>query len=108
MATCYAARKNAYVIGSDATVYKCTEDFENPDNKIGFINSNGEMVIDKILEYRWVLAKNKKDIKNCKKCSLGGYCLYGTCPRNYGCPKEKQALPSIIKALKDELFFEVK
>lgn len=107
MAPCYASRKNAYIIGSDGCIYKCSADFENENNKIGRLTEDGNMIIDKSLESKWVMSKNRKDLTNCDNCSFSGCCLYGTCPKHQNCPKEKYSLNEIIISLEEELFFKI-
>lgn len=40
---CYASKKNSIVIGSDATLYKCTGDFEYEKNHVGVLTPDGQM-----------------------------------------------------------------
>ena len=44
--TCSACYKNSYIIGFDGKIYKCSCHFEEPENNIGSLNADGEMVLD--------------------------------------------------------------
>ena len=75
---CYAAKKNSFVVGSDATLYKCTVNFEMHENKIGCLKSNGFL---EILDYEYHSWYNPIDWrKMCKKCFYLPVCCGGPCP----------------------------
>ena len=89
---CPAGRKYSYVIGVDGIIYKCTEDFEFADNKIGIMLSNGEMKIDNIKHRKWYMHKVNS---SCLKCNNLGKCQSRECPKaniitnSVNCPYDK-------------------
>jgi uncharacterized protein len=100
---CYAGKPNHYVIGSDGTVYKCTVAFALPENKVGFINSNGEMTLDKNRENLWINSNSLTD-PSCSNCSFGVSCMGLHCPLTRlqtdspPCPTEKKFISSYLSA----------
>lgn len=76
---CYAAKRNSYVIGSDAELYKCTVAFQNELNNIGKIDEKGNAHIDnkKQLLFNNIGSYRKK---LCNKCPLLPRCLRVKCP----------------------------
>lgn len=76
---CYANQRNYYVLGSDRIVRKSTCEYNNPLNHIGFIDEDGNMVINKAKENIWV---NGYSCEN-DKCSHRITCCGDGCPRNH-------------------------
>lgn len=78
---CYAAKKNSFVIDSELSVYKCTVHFNMEENKIGYINQNGDMIIDDQLHKKWYV---RSDIpETCFNCFYLPCCNKGDCPVFY-------------------------
>ena len=111
---CYAGLKNAFVIGSDGSIYKCTEDFNMPENKIGHLDENGHMIIDQYKHAQWLDCTMEHESANCANCKYRGCCLEGPCPkakieyqnghRNSYCPRTKNSVKDIIALLKESAF----
>jgi uncharacterized protein len=75
---CYAARKNAVVIGSDGFLYKCTSDFTYEKNKVGILATNGELKYNE--NYHLWLSGLYPVNKKCGECFYSACCLFMTCP----------------------------
>ncbi|MBQ8392455.1 MAG: radical SAM protein [Clostridia bacterium] len=114
-AKCYAALRNSYVIGSDGLVYKCTEDFNLPENCIGYLSDEGDLVIDQSKNAKWVDMESLKEEK-CSYCVYRGCCLDGPCPKvkilaekekGYNsCPRTKHSIHDIMMLI-NERFYEI-
>lgn len=100
---CYAGKPNHYIVGSDGNVYKCTVAFDLPENRIGSINSSGEMTLDSDKEGIWINANSLTD-PSCSKCAFGTSCMGIHCPLTRiqtgmpPCPTEKQFIASYLAA----------
>lgn len=75
---CYASRRNSIVIGSDATLYKCTGDFEFEKNNVGKLTLNGELQYNQNYDL-WLGGIHEVEDK-CKNCFYGACCLSNNCP----------------------------
>lgn len=75
---CVAARKNTYVIAPDLSVYKCCVYFDYPTNKIGYIASNGDLVINEIKHRKWYTTN--KIYASCLECFYYPVCKSTSCP----------------------------
>lgn len=99
---CLAALKNAYVIAPDLSVYKCYSYFENTANKVGNINSKGDLIINETAHKRWYLVnKYVQEIpKRCNDCYYLPCCRYISpgCPIRY---YRKQSWQSCVLQNKD-------
>lgn len=84
---CYANKRHSFVIGSDGTIYKCTGDFNFPENRIGYLQ-NGEMFIDSNKHSKW-LCRSARNFKSCDTCFYSGACLSASCPASF-IKKEKE------------------
>ena len=92
---CYAAKDNAYIIGSDGDLYKCSCKFEDCENKIGHLSDDGNMILDSNLS---------------SKCILYPVCHRASCIADYvakrteipTCPHMKYSLNSYLKLLADD------
>ena len=74
-------KKNSFVIDSELSVYKCTVHFNMEENKIGYINQNGDMIIDDQLHKKWYV---RSDIpETCFNCFYLPCCNKGDCPVFY-------------------------
>lgn len=109
---CYAARKNSYCIGSDAKIYKCTENFNMPENNIGFLSPEGNMHLNEYYTALWANAERITDNSKCQTCNYSGCCLYSPCPlnsiKNVGrqpvCPRTKGNIINLLKLLNEDFF----
>lgn len=78
---CYAACKDKYTIDARLNVCKCTVHFEDEKNKIGYIDKNGDMIINEILDSKWYV---RSDIsKHCRNCYYLPCCNRTGCPLKY-------------------------
>ncbi|MBQ3599326.1 MAG: radical SAM protein [Clostridia bacterium] len=75
---CVAAMKNTYVVTPDLAVYKCCIYFEHPLNKIGYINLDGDLIIDDIKHRQW-FTQNKL-YESCNDCFYLPVCKSTACP----------------------------
>lgn len=110
---CIASMKNAYVISPDLNVHKCSSFFDYVENKIGYINSKGDLLVDEAKHRQWYLMPKfvKDQPESCKNC------FYFPCCRNSspGCPvryKKEQPWQScvvknenLINQLKETIIF---
>ena len=114
---CYAGLRNSYVIGSDGIIYKCTEGFDFPDNKIGFLTNDGDMIIEQTKHAKWLDCVEPPLQSLCSKCKYWGTCLDGSCPkakieannnpsRNI-CPRTRESIKEIMLLLEKECFITV-
>lgn len=98
---CYAAKKGAFTIGSDGTIYKCTAHFNKEFNNIGSIKKNN------VNDYKialWMYSDSSDSVE-CQSCTFSGNCIMGTCP--YGsitknlitCPLEINHIEYILTFL---------
>ena len=67
---CIASKKNGYFIAGDASVHKCemamNDDYYYDKSLIGFIDKNGNLVIDKEKEIKWLT--RSRDLDSCYDC----------------------------------------
>lgn len=101
---CFASKKNAFVIDPELKVYKCSHyimNMKNPckNNEIGFIDSNGKLIIDKKDELKWIFCIIDDE---CKICKYYPYCLYKVCPCA-GLKKKNNCEENILKCIKEKL-----
>lgn len=99
---CYAAKRNSLVVGSDATLYKCTGDFEYEKNKVGMLLKNGDINLNQNY-YLW-LGGLKNDNFKCQECYYSACCLSNNCPavrvrglENDVCSFEKEHMGSFLE-----------
>lgn len=100
---CAAGYVFSYVIGVNGEIYKCTQDFEFEDNKIGMLERNGSMSIDQEIHRKWYF--NLLNHK-CESCFFLGACQARNCPKyiiqNHGvcnCSVEKNSIESVLDLL---------
>lgn len=74
---CYAGNKNDFVIRADGTLQKCTIALEEPLNKIGYLDMDGNMHIDEELHKKWYDIPLNEKCYSCKKLIS---CMNKTCP----------------------------
>lgn len=77
---CYASMKNSYVVDPKGMVYKCTVHFDKKCNQIGYIDNNGNMILDQYAHSLWYMKKEELSdmCRNCKYLPIcyGGGCSY--------------------------------
>lgn len=79
---CYASFPGCFVIGADGTVYKCTVEFDAPENQIGKLGQDGIMEIDERKRCRWDGKVEADDLQKCKECSNAPACMGISCRRS--------------------------
>ena len=106
---CYAAKVGSIVIGSDGTLYKCTRDFEMPENKVGVLTLDGELQLNE----NWQLWLNRvaQKMPKCENCFYEANCLRAVCPysmvsggKEIFCSPEKVNLGDFLEAFNSSLF----
>ena len=75
--TCRAGKRNNFVLGANGTIYKCLVCFEREENKIGYFDNDGHMIIDNSKLSLWV--NNYNNIDKCIDCSNSARCPGGKC-----------------------------
>lgn len=74
---CYASYQNGYVIRADGRIEKCTVFQDHPDNQIGYLDKNGNLIIDTEKNQIW----SKLDLTNqCYSCNKVFSCMNKMCP----------------------------
>lgn len=77
---CAIRNQNSWAFGSDGSVYKCWENIGNNEDKVGFINEDGEIQItDWAKLNRFLYGADPLNNANCKECFYLPIC-YGGCP----------------------------
>lgn len=100
---CYAGKPNHYVIGSDGAVYKCTVAFDLPENRVGCLQPNGELMIDEAREAVWVRTNALND-PTCGSCAFRRSCMGIHCPLmriqdgRPPCPTPKKFVMELLSA----------
>lgn len=104
---CLAAFKNAYVITPDLSIYKCYSFFENENNKVGYINLKGDLLVDEAKHRKWYFVnKYVQNIEEkCRTCFYLPCCRYVSpgCPVRYNKKQEWQFCMLEKKGAKEEL-----
>jgi len=112
---CYAADTHSLVIGSDGLIYKCTIDFDMPENQVGILNADGCLALDLKKLTLWTRCR-ADEYKSCRSCFLLPLCNGALCPkleiaetkeRGTGlqairCPTVKTRIKDMIKAVPSE------
>ena len=99
---CYAAFANSFVIGSDGTLYKCTLDFENQINKVGYLNEQGDMKLETNKMFSWV---SLSEDNACRNCFLLPTCQANSCPlhrirdKERPCPTNKHVAKRMLSTI---------
>lgn len=113
---CIASLKNSYAITPDLKVYKCHVNYDMGVNNIGYISSNGDLLLDETLHSKWYLthrfAQSIPD--GCKDCFYFPACNNSgkKCPALYlktkpevgSCPFEND---KEMKVLVDSVLYAV-
>lgn len=77
---CRSGKRNNFVLGPDGTIYKCLVYFDKDENKVGYFDNNGNMIIDESKLSLWI--NNYSNVKECNNCSNSARCLGGKCVAN--------------------------
>ncbi|MDR2150460.1 MAG: radical SAM protein [Spirochaetaceae bacterium] len=105
--TCYAGQKNGFVLGSDGTLYKCTVDFEEEYNHVGYMNEKGDLVLDNDKFNRWLALYSERN-GQCSGCTTWSLCHNRICAaqtlrkssaHSGNCGYEKSALDDFLRVL---------
>ncbi|MBL0385140.1 radical SAM protein [Tumebacillus sp. ITR2] len=102
--TCYAARPNSFVIGSDGMVYKCTVAFDDERNHVGQLHEDGQMELFYERLMLWV-ANGAAEDSRCQKCFFRPSCQGEACPLEKiesgktPCPPTKKNIKAYMKML---------
>lgn len=81
---CYASKGNAFVIGADGKVYKCTVALYDDINEVGYLAENGQMILDENKMSYW-LAPRIDHLEECKSCPVFAACAAVSCPLKQNC-----------------------
>ena len=102
---CYAATPDVYIIGADGTIMKCSIDLrENPDNIVGNLEPDGNMVLNENKLKTWNVDLNKNK-ESCSKCKKWFSCMGNSCPKAYNdgysasCPDVFEYIHESLKLL---------
>lgn len=106
--TCSACYENSYIIGYDGKLYKCSCHFDEPNNQVGNLDDNGNMLLDIQKNSMWVKKSELKE--NCKTCFFAPACLNMSCPIYANkirctendiddCPYEKKYIKETLRLL---------
>lgn len=99
---CPAALKNSYVITPDLNVYKCNAHYNFSTNRIGYINSVGNLRINESIHRKWFLTSKfvQRMPDTCNDCFYlpSCYSVSAGCPVSYLKPTPEE----ITCPMKDE------
>jgi uncharacterized protein len=76
---CYAGRKTHMIVGSNGSIYKCTEKLYDPLNNVGALDNEGRLVLDESKMRLWTTLEDR-DSSACEACSLFPCCQGKKCP----------------------------
>ncbi|MFZ5827668.1 MAG: radical SAM protein [Bacillota bacterium] len=107
---CYASNPNAFVIGAEGSVYKCTVALDRPYNRLGRIKADGNLVLDQDKHALWIMSDESGD-SVCERCYVRPACQGSACPLmriEYGqrpCPPWKKQMTKVLQliALEEDL-----
>jgi uncharacterized protein len=108
---CYAGKPDNYVIGSDGAIYKCTVAFDRPENAIGRLGYDGDLILDAEKELLWTSANATTD-PICSACAFSLSCQGLFCPllrmqtNSQPCPTEKRFYADLLMPRSDKEFGE--
>ena len=72
---CYAERMNQYIINYNGDVYKCSVSNFSKKDRVGYINNQGNFIIEKVNYSKWI--KNKLFEEKCFGCKYLPLCMGG-------------------------------
>lgn len=98
---CYADRDSQILINYDGSVFKCTARDFTKENRLGYLDKNGNVVLD---GDRWTNRKSKTvwEVSRCAQCHLIPICL-GACSQLQYEREDAEMPPCIIQDKKAEL-----
>ena len=88
---CYASNPNAYVIGSDGKIYKCTYALYDNVNHVGQLDKSGEMHLDQEKLSFWI-APRATNQAECITCANYATCVSNGCPYHQNEPCQSRTL----------------
>lgn len=92
---------NTYFLNPDLSIWKCVNNMDYKDSKIGQINEKGKAIINKELLKKWSY-KNPFEDSNCRHCKYLPLCL-GSCALQYAINQKRNCFHekgmSIVNAL---------
>ena len=85
-----------------------------PDNQIGILTEEGDLIIDQSKHAKWLDCVDTSDCSYCSKCKYWGSCLDGSCPkakieaykdskRNI-CPRTREAVLEIMLLIEQDCY----
>ena len=77
--SCYAGKPDWFVVGPNLDLYKCTVVFDNPQNQVGRIDEQGNLVVDDARNDLWTASSALTDA-GCRACHLRVPCGGIACP----------------------------
>jgi uncharacterized protein len=106
---CYAANPRSFIIGADATVYKCTIELDYHErNKVGRLRQDGVMELDWRRMALWCETDGMETGKKCNTCWFSPSCHGAICPKEWmdvndvTCPPSKQTIQETLKFARAE------
>ncbi len=72
--TCFGARRNAFVIYVDSSVYKCPNLIGDEKSRIGYLDNSGQILLNKKMLSKWINANLFKSSRKCEVCSFAPSC----------------------------------
>lgn len=108
---CNSALKESFVITPDLKVYKCCAHYDMNENCLGYIDLDGNLIIDEALHRKWYLINEaiRRKFDSCRNCFYKPACLNNgkNCPYQYikenatvKCPLEAEGF---IKKLREDI-----
>lgn len=101
---CYAAKPNAFVIGSNGQLYKCTTALDAEVNHVGTLDADGTLNLDYDKLITWVTSGEETDAV-CQNCFYRPACQGNHCPwyraltGDRPCPSEKNNIKKVLKLI---------
>lgn len=98
--TCYASSENSFVIGVDGMVYKCTVALYDQSNHVGYLKTDGKLVLDQSKMNLWT--QSGINDSTCKDCFFAPSCHGDSCPliriekNTQPCPAQKKNVRQYI------------
>jgi len=106
---CYAANPRSFVVGPDATVYKCTVELDYHErNKVGVLRPDGVMELDWHKMALWCETDGMETGKKCTSCWFSPSCHGAVCPKEWMdendvfCPPAKQTVHETLLFAREE------
>ncbi len=84
---CNSALRESFVISPDLKVYKCCAHYDMKENYLGYIDLDGNLIVDEALHRKWYLINEavRRKFDSCKNCFYKPACLNNgkNCPYKY-------------------------